>query len=529
WQGDPRWLTYKQAAAEGAQVRGGSRGTRIEYWKFRDEQVKRDETGAPVLDAQGQPVKIQVELDRPRRFTAVVFNAAQIDGLPPLPARVLQPEPARHDRAEAILSNSHAAIRHVPGDRAYYSPATDSIILPERQQFKGPDAYYATALHELGHWTGHASRLDRDLAHPFGSAGYAREELRAEIASLMLGEQLEIGHDPGQHAAYVKSWIKVLQDDPAEIFRAASAAEKINTYVMSFEHERALEEDRTETLTSAASNEKFASRAAMGGPETGATSEPMTTERTYLAVPYSEKDRAKRLGAKWDKVAKSWYAPEGTQLQESGLAQWLPRPESMTKTPEVARPQELFADALRAHGLVLEGEPVMDGRLYRVPVEGDRGAERSGAYVGHLDGTVPAGFVQNYKTGAAENWRYPADAVAPLTEEERAEVRASAAATRQRREAQRQEAQDKARTAARALWVDAPGAPDDNAYCVKKSIANPAIKRLRVVPDAASAGAQEIGIRIANSGPEAKAMRAAEPEAWVFNKGDLLVPLYGAE
>ena len=106
-----------------------------------------------------------------------------------------------------------------------------SITLPERDQFASADGYYATALHEVGHATGHPSRLNRqDLGHPFGSEAYAREELRAEIASLMLGEQLGIGHDPGQHSAYVASWIRALENDPREIFRAAADAEKITAW-----------------------------------------------------------------------------------------------------------------------------------------------------------------------------------------------------------------------------------------------------------------------------------------------------------
>lgn len=242
---DPRWMTYKQAEAAGAQVRKGSRGTRIIYWKFHDEQPMTDAQGRPVLDDEGKPRKVRVELERPRVFTAVVFNAQQIDGLPPMEAKPIGPEPERHARAEAILSNSGAKIAHVEGDRAFYRPSTDSITLPARHQFGSADAYYATALHELGHWTGHESRLNRDLSHPFGSEGYAREELRAEIASLMLGERLEIGHDPGQHAAYVASWIKVLEDDPREIFRAAADAEKINSYVMAFELERAREQQQS--------------------------------------------------------------------------------------------------------------------------------------------------------------------------------------------------------------------------------------------------------------------------------------------
>src|ERR1035441_7028029 len=103
------------------------------------------------------------------------------------------------------------------------------------------DGYNMTALHELGHWTGHTSRLARDLSNPFRSEGYAREELRAEIASLMLGDELGIGHDPGQHVAYIESWIKVLEKDPREIFRAAADAEKITRFLQDFARQVALE------------------------------------------------------------------------------------------------------------------------------------------------------------------------------------------------------------------------------------------------------------------------------------------------
>lgn len=238
-QSDPRWMTYNQASAEGGQVKKGSKGTHIVYWKFSEERKATDDQGRPIFDPEtGKQKTINVQLERPRSFMAVVFNAAQIDGFPPLEARPTMPEPERHERAEAILANSGADIRHSPGDRAFYRPSTDSITLPERSQFPTGDAYYATALHEVGHWTGHPSRLDRDLSHPFGSEGYAREELRAEIASLMLGDRLDIGHDPEQHAAYVGSWIKALKEDPKEIFRAAGDAGRIASYVMGFEQEQ---------------------------------------------------------------------------------------------------------------------------------------------------------------------------------------------------------------------------------------------------------------------------------------------------
>ena len=243
---DPRWMTYKQAAAAGAQVRKGEKGTPIHYWKFTEQQTKLDDNGKPVLDNDGNPVKVSVELERPRIFFATVFNGEQIDGLP-----VRERTPVQwnaHERAEHILSASGATIQHAEGNRAFYRPDTDSILLPDKGQFPTSDNYYATALHELGHWTGHPSRLDRDLSHPFGSEGYAREELRAEIASMLVGEELSIGHDPGQHAAYVQAWIQVLEDDPMEIFRASSDAEKILEFVLAFEQKQVQEHDQQQEV-----------------------------------------------------------------------------------------------------------------------------------------------------------------------------------------------------------------------------------------------------------------------------------------
>lgn len=192
-------------------------------------------------------MKEEVRLERPRVFYAVVFNAGQIDGLPPR----VQEEVSWNaiERAEQMLKNSGAVIHFGEHDRAFYRPASDTIHLPDKSQFPEASHYYATALHELGHWTGHSSRLDRDLIHPFGSEGYAREELRAEIASMLLGDELGIGHDPGQHASYVGSWIKSLQDDPLEVFRAAADAEKIHQFVLSLEQQQVLEQKRTEAVT----------------------------------------------------------------------------------------------------------------------------------------------------------------------------------------------------------------------------------------------------------------------------------------
>lgn len=216
---DPRWMSYKQAEALGAQVRQGEQGTRIRC----PRTVRQD--GAQ----ESAEWKIQGFRHR------TVFNAEQIDGLPKLKRRRQSWIPAR--RAEQILQASGARVRHIPGNEAYYRPATDAITLPERYQFATADRYYATLLHELGHWTGHASRLARDLSGGFGTEDYAREELRAEIASMILGDELRIGHDPSQHLAYVDSWIRVLQNDPREILHAAQEAERILRFILGFEQQ----------------------------------------------------------------------------------------------------------------------------------------------------------------------------------------------------------------------------------------------------------------------------------------------------
>lgn len=238
---DPRWMTYKQASEQGAQVRKGEKSTSIQYWQFTEERIKKGDDGKPVLNEKGEKVKITVELERPKCFYANVFNAEQIDGLPAI-TRKEQTWDAI-ERAEHILAASGARITHQAGDRAFYRPSTDSITMPERSQFASANSYYATALHELGHWTGHPSRLDRDLSNPFGSEGYAKEELRAEISSMILGDELGIGHNPEQHAAYVGSWIKVLQEDPMEIFRACADAEKIHKFVLAFEQKQVQDQE----------------------------------------------------------------------------------------------------------------------------------------------------------------------------------------------------------------------------------------------------------------------------------------------
>lgn len=364
---DNRWMTYKQAVSLDAQVRKGEKGTAIQYWKFTEVQNKTDEKGKPILDALGVPIKVEIRLERPRVFFATVFNAEQIDGLPPL----IQKEPAWNaiDRAEQILKNSEAVIQHSENNKAFYRLATDTIHLPGKDQFLSADNYYATALHELAHWSGHSSRLDRDIRHPFGSVAYAKEELRAEITSMILGDELGIGHDPAQHTAYIGSWIKVLQDDPLELFRASADAEKIQSYVLSLEQKQVQKLNTEQTITADVAEDlvmkqnqqmdlkefqttPFKSEDFLSNPRTldegiamlnaadlehrmvlqgsNISSGAIATEKVWLDISFEQKDVAKQIAGtlpngrkaiEWDKTTSRWFAHPGADLDK--LKPWI--------------------------------------------------------------------------------------------------------------------------------------------------------------------------------------------------------------
>ena len=239
---DPRWMTYKQAAENGYQVLAENKATPVVYYQFTKEQDKLDENGKPVLGVEGKPEKETVDLDRPILRFAHVFNAEQVDGIPPLELTDKAFEWEPQEKAENILSASGATIKHDQSNRAFYRRGEDAIHLPPKENFDAPDKYYSTALHELGHWTGDEKRLNREKG-PFGSELYAREELRAEIASWMLGQEIGVGHDPEQHASYVESWIKALKEDPYEIVRACRDAEKIKEYVIGLEQKKELQQE----------------------------------------------------------------------------------------------------------------------------------------------------------------------------------------------------------------------------------------------------------------------------------------------
>jgi len=211
---DSRWMTYKQALATGGQVRKGERGTTAIFYSTLEKE--NDEGGTdhiPML----------------KMFT--VFNVEQIDGLSLASevvssAETFEPMP----QAESLFRNSGAKIIE-KGQNAFFRPSTDEIWMPERCLFSDAANFYATGLHELVHWSGAKSRLNREMKGKFGSEDYAQEELVAELGSAFLMADLGIVGEV-QHESYIASWLKALKNDKRYIFKAANAASKAHRYLM---------------------------------------------------------------------------------------------------------------------------------------------------------------------------------------------------------------------------------------------------------------------------------------------------------
>ena len=457
---DPRWMTLKQANDAGYRIKEGSRSTAVVYYQFTREQDKLDENKQPVLGEDGKPVRETVSLERPVMRMARVFNAQQVENFPPLPEHEKAFAWDPQEKAEAVLTNSGAVITHDQHDRAFYRPWTDEIHLPPKDSFDQGDKYYATALHELGHWTGHESRMNRVFG-PFGTHAYAKEELRAEISSWMIGQDIGVGHDPGQHVAYVKSWVHILEDDPLEIMRACRDAEHIRDYVLGLEmrkekiHEQSVERGQDD--------------AGMAAPS-GAPVQDPAQAKTYLHVAYKDKEAAKALGARWDGRQKQWYAPEGTDL--APLRRFMTPLEQAfagargTTPAENLSPQEEFARKLADMGLDLKGQlPELDGKIHRVPLLSKNGQGMDGSYCLHGDG-VPAGWAQNHVTG--EKVKLVATGVM-LSPEERERQQRERAARLQAAEAERARAHDAAAQRCKGMW-DSFSPAASSPYLEKKGV-----------------------------------------------------------
>lgn len=219
------WATYKQWQCLGAQVRKGEKGSPIVFYKRYVAGLPGN--GGATTAAKGDAGKAAT-----RWFarTSRVFNAAQVEGWAPPPPAPIRATANMLAQAEAFVAGTGAEIRH-GGEMACYRPRADIIDMPARDAFTGTatsgatESYYAVLFHELTHWSGHASRLDRQLANRFGEAAYAMEELVAERGASFLCADCAIANTPRpDHAGYIAHWLDVLKEGKRAIFTAARQA-----------------------------------------------------------------------------------------------------------------------------------------------------------------------------------------------------------------------------------------------------------------------------------------------------------------
>lgn len=212
------WMTFKQAKEKGGQVRKGEKGTHIFFYNM----IEKTDKGTDEVERYAM------------LKTYSVFNIDQIDGLPEsmyCPVATIDDEvPVRSlEHVEYFLNATGASIVY-NGQRAFYRPSTDEIVIPDLHRFSTTEDAYATTLHELTHWTGHKSRLERKNGNAFGSKDYAFEELVAELGSVFLMADLGIVGEV-QHESYIANWLTALKDDKRYIFKAASQASKAHQFL----------------------------------------------------------------------------------------------------------------------------------------------------------------------------------------------------------------------------------------------------------------------------------------------------------
>lgn len=211
------WMTFNQAKELGASVRKGAKAANVYKMGTIEREGEAGETDLIKF------VKCYC-----------VFNVEEIEGLAPhyypAPAEPA-PEEQRIAAADDFVRRAGAIVRH-GGNRAFYSPSSDHVQMPAFGDFENPEAYYATLLHELTHWSGGPGRIDRPKGKRFGDPAYALEELVAELGAAFLCADLCISDKPREdHAPYLAGWVKALQEQPSILMSAAGAAERACTYL----------------------------------------------------------------------------------------------------------------------------------------------------------------------------------------------------------------------------------------------------------------------------------------------------------
>ncbi len=253
------FLTYQQAAEKGWQVKKGEKGTmivKVVEWS-RDGSGKGgsgQDTGSASPGGDAGAGQRSADRDQNKSFALkryFVFNAEQIEGFPmpeSQPDKAFETVEKAEGVVEALKEKTGLMVIH-GGDKAVYVPSLHEIRLPPRKSFLTEYDYFSTNLHECCHATLHEKCLNRSdaIGKRWGDAAYALEELRAEIGSAILCAETgvsarvspeHVARHTEHHAAYLRSWIKAIQNDPMAIFSAAKDADRIAEYLLGLERER---------------------------------------------------------------------------------------------------------------------------------------------------------------------------------------------------------------------------------------------------------------------------------------------------
>ena len=232
-----KWLTFKQVQALQARVKKGETASEIIFSEF----VYYDEKGNRYTKEQARQLSAQEQKKLKKVFFAKyynVYNVAQITGLPDAYYETTELYKPNHwERchiAEDIIHATGAKIEHREQSRAYYSKATDSIVMPVDKQFRDKDGYYEVVLHELSHWTGFETRLNRTTLMENSPENYAVEELIAELSSAFLCASLGMDRQISNSAAYLDSWLKELRENERFIFRVMAQAQRASEFILKF-------------------------------------------------------------------------------------------------------------------------------------------------------------------------------------------------------------------------------------------------------------------------------------------------------
>lgn len=252
---DPRWLTFNQAKDKGYTVKKGAKGVPIELYKTIDKRTGEDANMPAILEEIKDMTFTERQEFKRKNLQSFargyyVFNAGDVVGIEPYRAPELTPADVskRNERIERVIADSVCPILYDGNGRNYYSPSSDDIHLTDRAAFKSDEFFYNTILHEMAHSTGHNSRLDR-ASGTFGSKAYAREELVAEMASVLIAAELGLNHSDRvieNSAEYVRSWAKDIRENPQTLIDAAFDASKATDYICDRERQREQAQEKTQ-------------------------------------------------------------------------------------------------------------------------------------------------------------------------------------------------------------------------------------------------------------------------------------------